>query len=66
MCAAEPTDGPCLACIREDCCAIVAEDCESDGVSVSTASCAAVPSVRSCILAAVDDCAACAADGGSP
>jgi hypothetical protein len=65
-CAPELIEGPCVACIREDCCAIVADACESAAGDATVATCAAVPSVRSCILAAVDDCAAaCAADGGS-
>jgi len=64
-CAADPDDGPCVACLRAECCAVVAYACEVDSAA-TVATCAAVPSVRNCILAAVDDCAAaCAADEGS-
>ncbi len=68
-CELDRSDGPCVACLRGACCAVVNEACV--GAAADPAACAALPEVASCIVdAAADWCAASCdpgdAGGGGP
>lgn len=60
VCAPDPDDGACIACLRKCCCDAVGALCEPDGgFDLDPADCAAEPSVHSCVVGAIaGDCAA--------
>ena len=48
-CAPDPTDTICLACLRTACCTVIGESC----AATSAAACAAMDSVKGCIVGAL-------------